>query len=559
MRVLRITFIVLIAGTFLLAGYLTLSSLGLLGGPALAEVKPVPAGHQEIAWIAPATGGDAWERLVAALEKLEREWPEAYPDSPRLKVSLQKAFMPLTAGVAEIALALEGNEDAELWIRWYKLSSEISVREWIDKLSRRRPAPLAVIGGDNSDRALTLAQALRDQQDNWQGKPPVFLITTATADRYFPGDPQYADLTLEIWPKLMDVYKGRSFRFSFTNTHMAQAVVDFVKQHPDVWMQVNSDPAALAGIAASGDAWHSLARLAAFGHFRSPFMNTLAWRDDRYSLDLAERFTRVFRDTFYPGRPAGEVLRIRSNYINYSVGDYSQPNPREGLMVGVFLADYAFFREDRHLLVLPTGTHRARRFLRTVARQAPMDIRNLVVLSGDSITFNNIYRDRDIAWNVQDLPVPLVFFSHRNPIDPAAGFGQRTEHSSGTTGTQDLLLYRDIAESVVEAVFQQRQLVADSDVLVERLWQTQWCRGRVRNPHFCVPPPNARPLFDAEGNRHAGTGEFVVWLKPRLENGRTLAEATITVWSLRPRGDEQIWRPFGPPLHVSYDRSFVGD
>ena len=36
-------------------------------GAGLAAVRAVPAGHQEIAWIAPATSGESWERLVAAL------------------------------------------------------------------------------------------------------------------------------------------------------------------------------------------------------------------------------------------------------------------------------------------------------------------------------------------------------------------------------------------------------------------------------------------------------------------------------------------------------------
>ena len=45
------------------------------------------AGHQEVAWFAPATSGDSWERLVAALKSLEKDWTTVHADLPPLKVS----------------------------------------------------------------------------------------------------------------------------------------------------------------------------------------------------------------------------------------------------------------------------------------------------------------------------------------------------------------------------------------------------------------------------------------------------------------------------------------
>ena len=47
------------------------------------------------------------------------------------------------------------------------------------------------------------------------------------------------------------------------------------------------------------------------------------------------------------------------------------------------------------------------------AEKAPLDARKLVVLTGDSITFNTLYRDRDIAWNVLEMPVPVVRHGER--------------------------------------------------------------------------------------------------------------------------------------------------
>ena len=70
-------------------------------------------------------------------------------------------------------------------------------------------------------------------------------------------------------------------------------------------------------------------------------------------------------------------------------------------------------------LVLPTQTVRMRRFLINLQRRSPAVARNLVVLNGDAISFDAIFRDRDVAWNILDVPYSLVFFSHRNPIDRA--------------------------------------------------------------------------------------------------------------------------------------------
>ena len=52
--------------TLVIASYMTLRAVGVIGVPAPAQVKPVPAGHHEIALLAPATSSDTWERLAAS-------------------------------------------------------------------------------------------------------------------------------------------------------------------------------------------------------------------------------------------------------------------------------------------------------------------------------------------------------------------------------------------------------------------------------------------------------------------------------------------------------------
>ena len=75
---------------------------------------------------------------------MQADWPRGYPQGPQLRVRKDKAFVELTADVAELALWLDGAEGSRLWLRWYKLSSDNSADKWIEKLAQRDPPPLAV-------------------------------------------------------------------------------------------------------------------------------------------------------------------------------------------------------------------------------------------------------------------------------------------------------------------------------------------------------------------------------------------------------------------------------
>ncbi|MCC6420225.1 MAG: hypothetical protein IT429_18475 [Gemmataceae bacterium] len=541
----------LLAGTLAGALYLTLRGFDLVGAPGAAQVRDVPPGDQEVAFLVPATASDTWERLVSAADALRRDWPKVYPGAPSLHVCKDKAFVELTADVAELALSLGGADRPKLWIRWYKLTSENSAGRWIEKLAARRPPPLAIIGGDISDRALIQAQALKVHRGQWQGADPVYLLTTATADRYNPGSSTNRDHTDEKLPKLIDLYDGRSFRFSFTNKHMARVVLEFVSAHPAIWPHGQQHAAARAGAALTGDALASLTLLAAVETPRRHALHWLAWRDDSYSLDLAARFGRVMPDVF-------PHSYVHENWIAYSTGDYYRPNPREVLAVAILMNQINFSQADRQLLVLPTAAQRAQRFLRALVRRDPLRTRRLVVVTGDSISFNSIYRDRNVIWNIHDMPVPLVLFAHRNPVSATAGFlaGKGGAVTRMCTATDDLLLHRDVLEALVQAAYRDGPLLADVEELRARLAGAQWWKGRVVIPGFPGAPSDGspRPLFGADGDRNPSTGEHVVWLRPDAPPEESWAEATITVWRRQPVGAAgNGWLQAGPPLYVNYD------
>jgi hypothetical protein len=533
------------------AGYLALVSFGFFA-PAL-DFRPVPSGHQEIIFLAPATSGEQWERLVAAVDALQQESLQTGSGKPRLSVAKERAFTDLTADVPEVSLWPEGYDDARLWIRWCKLSAESNTEKWIARLADRSAPPLAIIGGDTSRRAQRVAEALESVRGRWQGAPPLLFITTATADTFVPKSTPNVATTDKGARKLLDVYNGRTFRFSFTNSRMAAAVLGFVRTHHDLWPSATSH-IHLAGVsaaacAAATDPFAGAALATAGDDLFTTYLYPLKWDDDSFSADLADRFSDLFVKSFY--RP-----RVSPYQIEYSVGDFYQPNPREAFVVGQLLPELKAAHGHRQLMLLPADAERARRFLHTVVRRStPADLQNLVVLTGDSMSFNTIFRDRNVAWNIQDLPVPLVMFSHRNPVAEDVGFKETTAASA--TGTEDLLLYRDVLETLLLTSYRGQPAMPSSDDLALSLHELSWANGRVR---ALLASETGTLLFNPnDGNRNDGTGEHIVILRPDPTSaagtggGGLLAQATITVWHLEADSNQRsAWRKVRT-FTVTYD------
>jgi hypothetical protein len=278
---------------------LFLSALGLavyqgwyyLAGQETVDVPALELGHQEVAWFAPATSGDGWERLVAALKNLQKDWTTVHPDLPPLRVSFQDAFLDQTASIPQIALYFTGFENAKLWIRWYKISGETQEKQWLHKLRKRGRPPLAVIGGEDSDQAYDTARELQEMAGRWAG--PLFLVTFATLGQYDDTAANDAiNLTSSKFPKFISLYKDRTFRFCFTNEHMAHSVLDFVHDNPQVWPEFRLRGAS-AFLPALGDSLNCSAMLAASWFLQPVHLSTVTWEDDRYSRDLATRMYKV--------------------------------------------------------------------------------------------------------------------------------------------------------------------------------------------------------------------------------------------------------------------------
>lgn len=471
----RITFFVILAGIALVLAGLYLIIIGPEGTMSQVKVAAIASGDQEVAWLHPATTIATWERFVAGLKEvpdITLDDSAAFPeDSMKLPVvGLRKAGIPGT-----------------LWIRWYKLTGQRTIERWVNELCQRQPAPIAIVGGGNTERARDIAQQLsRIQKSDPNRKLPAFLISTATADKM-----QSAELG-EV--ELMKVYPQRTFRYCFTNKQMAEAICDFVRE------QINTD--------------RNL-------QITSSRISLISWNDDPFSEDLADQFEELWKvpNEITPNPP------VWKQRIAHGVGGLYQPNKLEVAALQKLIQESSTESASvrgRELLVLPGGPAPARRFLRTLYRTDPSERIFWVVTVGDAIDWNTLYRDRRLTWPITDVPFPLIAFMHRNPVDSQLSkcrcFVPDTSSTPppNPTGTDDLLLYRDIGISLAGGCFQNSKLISDPNELIHFLDEVKDNQGL--------------PLFDDQGNRPGKGGEYITLLKPIVKDYQLQPRSTIEVF-----------------------------
>jgi hypothetical protein len=494
-------------------------SLPFLHRPAgLPQPVEVPSGDQELVWFHTTTSGPTWERFVSGVARAQLLVPGLHMDD-------SAAYADQTTATPEVVLSMDGRP-GRIRIRWYKLTNEATPVRWVQALAGRYPAPLAVIGGGSSDRAVDLARAM-DAQETWRGDRPLLFITTATADEV-AAESDDGGAAAPLTRNLIDAYRGRSFRFCFTNRQMADAVLDFVWDTPGLRPETFATlaPASVAsGLALCAS---EKAVPAAKPHIFSVF-----WQDDPFSTDLHEQFSLSVRRKLLPPEadPAratdGPQARFATWSVPFSVGGFDRPNRSEMEVAASILTQFRNLPPQRSLLVLPTVTQPARRLLRTLADSAPLIGQRLVAVTGDGIPVNALYRDGEFAWPVNTLPVPLVLFTHSDPVGwdepgatPPAGYELHPP-----TSTEDVLHFAEMMRIVAEGCYPPGDVLTRADDLASRL--------HARHPAF----------FDPAGNRLGGTGEYVVALWPRSEDGtsgpRAISQATLEVWR---RTDDQRWQ-----------------
>jgi hypothetical protein len=509
------------------------------------QVLPLAGEDQEIAWLYAATNSAPWVRFVAAARHARQRL--ARLETPlNLEIDETNAFPAQTTAVPELMLAVPAVKGS-LRVRWYKLTSEQKTADWVKALLERPRPPLAVVGGSSSDLGIELAQSLATRHGP-EPAAPLLLLTTATAETVEEDSGERP---------LNSLYPGRTFRFCFTNRRMAEVVAHFIWAKKE--LRPDNDPLYLT-----------------------------YWKDDPYSADLTKRFQDALAGP--AGRSAARdwaglagfsltggvpvpvnnlpwghfrLTMPESSVIPYSVGTFDRPNRWETEAADFLMGQKLRLnpKQQRPLLILPGAAGPARRFLRALVRASPIEARRFVVATGDAIPFNTIYRDRTVAWPIQDLPFSLVLFCHRNPVDSSAGFQAEgnsplaEQDESAHTGTDDLLLFADLIEAVSLASFEPPQLAANAERLGEHMRRLRWSTA-VNGLGYGI---EGRPLFDDQGDRNNGTGEHVVYLRPSIHDYEVEPEASLEVW--RWQADNEPGRRWIPSatLHLDYEGAVKRD
>ncbi len=86
-----------------------------------------------------------------------------------------------------------------------------------------------------------------------------------------------------------------------------------------------------------------------------------------------------------------------------------------------------------------------------------------------------------------------------------------------TTSTQDLLLYRDIIETVATAAARENGWLDRADDFQQRLAELRQSDGS--------------PRFNSQGNQRPGASEYVVVLRPVRDGNRVRPIASLQVWN----------------------------
>ena len=317
-------------------------------------------------------------------------------------------------------------------------------------------------------------------------------ITTATANNL-------PNANSPDFHQLLSIYEGHTFRLCFTNQQMAAAICDFVTTHPELHAieSIRTIPAIIGGSGA-------LTALTLQQERGPSKVMQFIWEDDPYSNDLSEQFRHAIGKREWPLSKG-----VWQHEVPYSVGSYSFANQSEAEGVEEALKDLYPIGWNRSVLVLPCDVQPARRVLRAFTGCSPLIGKDMIAVTGDAVSLNNIYRDQEAGWNIWDIPVPLILFAHQNP----AAWDEDLEPP---TATDEVLLYYDLVGMLMRSLYPSEGMLLDADGLAERL----------RNPI----PPN-RPYFREDGDRLDDSGAHVILLQPHFRGRREVApEAAISIY-----------------------------
>lgn len=371
-----------------------------------------------------------------------------------------------TRDLYECQVALDG---FHVRFRWYPDVGIRNLQRRIHELCRRPQPPIAVVGANNSSLTWVLAEELAACGD--APRTPLLLMTTATADA------------------LIDVHRGRSFRFGFNNSFQARTVVGELRRHFDERVHAESQAPIGALVVQVLD---------------DPFSMDLArCFAEELQRQLAAELVRPPADVPMPTAltaPVGSKLADVWS-LTTSTGSFDSPNAEEERLARKLVAVMAGDPGRDWVLVAPIGTTPFRRFSYalhqafndpTAGASARKAKDRLTIVSGDSLSYSSFADRRASLLLPDETPATTIFFTHANPVDPTVPAPQPRNIPTQA-------LDREVARALL-TVLRKLGSQATPTRLAEAL-------------HEYVAPGTDQPYF-RDGERTAGGGAVCAIPKP---------------------------------------------
>lgn len=387
--------------------------------------KTAPLGGVEVAVLFPSTDTSDWQDFVQAIHLAAQEKGfQVRDDHASFTSIVDTAGQPIT-------------------FRWYPFIGSYRMQKIVRELCQRKNPPIAIVGASNS--SLTRAIGDEIQASSTKESAPVLLMTFATSD------------------SLIDINSGRSFRFGFSNSHQARAVVDRLKT-------------LLAESQSSTN---------------EPMPNVIVTQvlDNPFSIDLARQFERELLSELNgvilpPVAPFDQGNRYGGMSAAWSLTtattEQGDPTSEERTLAKEVVHAFARQPEAPAILVLPVGSDAFVNIageIRTEMRRLEMQtgkspIHSLTIVTGDSVDYYEFAGDGSGPITARQLPGRVLFFSHVNPVD-------RTIHPTPNFHCPTIGLDREVARALIEVIPTLKN-PPDSEELMKGLAGTK----RRENPIF---------------------------------------------------------------------------
>jgi hypothetical protein len=353
----------------------------------------------EVAVLFPSTDSSDWQDFVRAVHLAASEKKfHVVDDDIAFTSTVQTSGVPVR-------------------FRWYPFIGSYQMQKIVRQLCQQKNPPIAIVGANNTSLTETIGAEIRAASN--PDSAPILLMTFATTD------------------PLIDINPGRSFRFGFSNSHQARAVVERLSQ-------ILAEPG-------KQDPSHRLNVI---------IVQVL---DNPFSIDLARHFEKELSAglsgkiipppaPFNHGTDAGGMSAAWS--LNTATTEPGNPTTEESALATAIVATFARDPSAPAILVLPVGSDAFVNIaggIRNEMKRLESEsggvnpIPKLTIITGDSLDYYEFAGGGKGPITARSTPARVLFFSHVNPVD-------RSVHHTLDEHCPTISLDREVARTLLEVI-----------------------------------------------------------------------------------------------------------